>query len=75
MAFPVTVGAECNQVRHHIATQLTPAFHVMDVQVFHGAALLTSPAISFEHAFPDDCILFRIQFEPRLLLAERRRIR
>ena len=68
MAFAMTTDAECYQVVHHIATELAPAFHVMDLQTFHGTALLAPPAISFEHARPDDCVFFRIQFESRLFL-------
>ena len=65
MTFPVTTDAKRNQVMHHIATELAPAFHVMDLQPFHGTALLTPPTISFEHADSYHCILFWIQFEPR----------
>ncbi len=57
----MTVGAEGNQVMHHIAAELAPRLHVMN--------------LSLQHPFPDDCILFRIQFEPRSLLVERRRVR
>jgi len=69
MAFGVTTDAKRDQVAHHIATELAPAFYVMDLQAFHGTALLAPPAISFEHACPDDCVLFRIQFELRSFLA------
>ncbi len=65
VAFAVTSDAKRDQVVHHIATELTPPFHVMDLQAFHGTALLTPPAISLEHACPDDCVLFRIQFDSR----------
>ena len=68
VTFAVTTGAKRNQVVHHIATELAPAFYVMDLQAFHGTALLAPPAISLEHACPDDCVFFRIQFEPGLLL-------
>ncbi len=64
----MTVGTERNQIMHHIAAELAPGFHVMDLQAFHGTALLAPPAISLEHACPDDCVFFRIQFEPGLLL-------
>ena len=43
----VTTNAERNQVVHHIVTEAAPWFHVMDLQAFHGTALLTPPAISF----------------------------
>jgi hypothetical protein len=68
VTFAVTTDAKRNQVGHHIATELAPAFYVMDLQSFHGTALLAPPAISFEHACPDDRVLFRIQFEPRSFL-------
>ena len=65
VTFAVTTEAKRNQVVHHIATELAPRFHVMNLQAFHGAALLAPPAISFEHACPDDCVFFRIKFESR----------
>ncbi len=65
----MTTDAKRYQVVHDIVTELTPGFHVMDVQTFHGTALLAPPAISFEHAGPDDCIFFRIQFESGSFLA------
>ncbi len=68
VTFAVTTNAKCNQVVHHIATELAPAFHVMDLQAFHGTALLTPPAISFQDSVSDYCVFFRIQLEPRLLL-------
>jgi hypothetical protein len=69
MTFAVTTNAKRDQVVHHIATELAPAFYVMDLQTFYGAALLAPPAISFEHACPDDCVFFRFQFESRSFLA------
>ncbi len=65
----MTVGTERNQIMHHIATELAPPFYVMDLQAFHGTALLAPPTISFEHACPDDCVFFQIQFESRSFLA------
>jgi hypothetical protein len=32
VTFAMTTDAKRNQVVHHIATELTPAFHVMDLQ-------------------------------------------
>jgi hypothetical protein len=69
VTFAVTTDAERDQVVHHIASELAPAFYVMDLQAFYGTALLAPPAISFEHACPNDCVLFRIQFESRSFLA------
>ena len=59
----MTTDAKRNQVMHNIVTELAPAFYVMDLQAFHGTALLAPPAISFEHACPNDGVFFRIQFE------------
>ena len=69
VALAVTTDAKRNQVVHHIVTELAPAFYVMDLQALHGTTLLAPPAISFEHAFPDDFVFFRIQFESRSSLA------
>ena len=33
VAFPVTGGAERNQIRHHIATEPAPGLHVMDTRL------------------------------------------
>jgi len=68
VAFAVTTNAERNQVVHHIGTELTPAFHVMDLQAFHGTALLAPPAISFQDSLSEYCVIFQTQFEPGLLL-------
>src|SRR5882762_1062011 len=46
----------------------------MNLQVFHGTALLASPAISFQNPDSEFCVLFRTQFEPRSLLTYTRRI-
>jgi hypothetical protein len=64
----VAVDAKRNQVGHHITAELAPAFHVMDLQVLHGTAHLTPPAVSFEYALSDYRVLLRIQFQPRLFL-------
>jgi hypothetical protein len=68
VAFAMTTNAKRNQVVHHIATELTPPFHVMDLQAFHGTALLTPPAISLQDPVSDFCVFFRAQFEPRSFL-------
>jgi len=45
----VTRAAQSYQVIRHIVTELAPLFHVMDLQVLHGTAVLTPPAVSFEN--------------------------
>ncbi len=69
MTFPMTAVAERDQIAHHVAAQLAPRFHVMDLQVFHGAAFLAPPTISFQHLVSDHGVFFRVQFESRLPLA------
>ena len=64
----VTTGAKRNQVVHPIVTKLAPRFHVMDLQTFHGTALLTPPTISLQDADSEFRVLFRAKFEPGLLL-------
>jgi hypothetical protein len=44
VTFAMTTDAKRNQVVDHIAAEPTPGFHVMDLQTFHGTALLTPPA-------------------------------
>jgi hypothetical protein len=43
----VTTSAQGNQVVRHISAKVVPWLHVMNLQVFHGAALLAPPTISF----------------------------
>jgi hypothetical protein len=69
MTFAMTTDAKCNQVVHHVATELAPRFHVVDLQVLRGTTFLTPPTISFEYARSDNCVFFRIQFESRSFLA------
>jgi len=68
VAFVVTTNAQHDQVVHHIATWLAPTFYVMNLQVFHGTALLAPPTISFQDPVSDNSVFFRVQFEPGLLL-------
>jgi hypothetical protein len=56
----VANNAERNQVVHHIATQFTPGFHVMDLQVFHGTALLAAPTIPLQHLLSKEGVVFGI---------------
>ncbi len=68
VTFAVTTSTKRYQVVHHVVAELTPAFYVMDLQAFHGTALLTPPTISFQDPVSDYCVFFRVQLEPRLLL-------
>jgi hypothetical protein len=74
VTFSMTPRTKRNQVLDHIVTELAPGYQVMDLQILHGAALLTAPRISFEHSFPDNCILLRIQSYSRSFVAEGRRV-
>ena len=69
VAFSMAIGAECNQVVHHVPAKLTPGLHVMNLQVLHGTAVLASPTISFQHLVSDPGVFFRRAFQPGLLLA------
>jgi hypothetical protein len=64
----MTTDAKRNQVVHHIAAEPTPGFHVMDLQAFHGTALLAPPTVSFQDPVSDNSVFFRVQFDPGLLL-------
>jgi len=44
VTFAVTTRAKRNQVDHHIINEPAPGFDVMDLQAFHGTALLAPPA-------------------------------
>jgi hypothetical protein len=56
----VADNAKRNQIVHHITTQLTPGFHVMDLQVLHGTALLAAPTIPLQHSLSKEDVIFRI---------------
>jgi len=71
----VTRAAESNQVVRHIVTELAPPFHVMDLQVVHGTAVLTAPTVPFENVSSKEGVVFGIQSEPAMPLAELRRVR
>jgi hypothetical protein len=68
VTFAMTTGTKRNQVLHHVAAELAPTFHVMDLQPFHGTALLAPPAISLQNLDSEFLVLFRAQFKPGLLL-------
>jgi hypothetical protein len=70
VAIFMTVHAKRDQVLYHVATELAPRFHMMDLQILHRTALLTPPTISLQHAVSEQCIFLEWQFEPRLPLAE-----
>jgi hypothetical protein len=46
-SFSVATHAQSNQIVHHVAAELTPGFHLMNLQTFHGTTHLTPPTISF----------------------------
>ena len=74
MTFPVTTVTERNQIAHYVAAKLAPAFHVMDLQVFHGTAFLATPAIPFQHKVSEYCVLLGVKLDARSLLAKMPRI-
>ena len=49
VTFSVTTGAECNQILRYIPAELASRPNVVDLQVLHGAAVLTPPTISFQN--------------------------
>ncbi len=63
VAVLVTRAAQSYQVVRHIVTELAPPFHMMDLQVVHGTAVLAPPTVSFENVSSKDCIFFGIQLE------------
>jgi hypothetical protein len=60
VAFLVTIGTKRNQVAHHITPELTPGFHVMDLQVLHGTSLLAAPTIPLQRALSKGDVIFGI---------------
>ena len=68
VTFAVTTDAKGNQIVHQIVAEPAPGFYVMDLQAFHGTALLTPPSISFQNPEPEFRVFFRAQFKPGSLL-------
>lgn len=56
----VASSAKRIQIVHRIVTQLTPGFHMMDLQIFHGTALLAAPTIPLQHLLSKQDVIFRI---------------
>lgn len=52
MCTAVTAEAEGNEVLLGVGTGLTTEFNMMDLEVRHRAAPLTSPAITTQHQLP-----------------------
>ena len=71
----MAAGAECDQVMDDVPSQLAARPYVMDLQVLHASAVLTPPAVSFQHLVSNHRVFFRIQFESWLLPAQARRVR
>jgi hypothetical protein len=59
----MSTGAECNQILRHIAANLAPRPHVMNLQGLHGDAVLAAPTISLQHLVSNQGVFFRVQFE------------
>jgi len=70
----VTTVTERNQIAHYVVAKLAPAFHMMDLQVFHGTAFLASPAIPFQHKVSQYRVLLGVKLDPRSFLAKVGRI-
>ena len=45
---------------------------MMHLQILYGTTLLAPPTISFQHQISDEWVLFRVQFDPALLLPQTR---
>jgi hypothetical protein len=56
----VANNAKRNQIVHHIASELAPGPHVMDLQIFHGTALLAAPTIPLQHLLSEAGVIFGI---------------
>ena len=61
----MTVRTKCDQVVLRIVTGLTAKLFVMDLQVRHGAARLTPPAIAPQHLLLQSLVRHRIQSQGR----------
>ena len=48
----MAIMAECNQIFRLIVPHATPSANVVNLEVLQAAAILTPPAIAFEHSSP-----------------------
>src|ERR1017187_8356122 len=71
VGFVVACGAERDEVFFGIVARLATKLFVMDFQVRHRAARLTSPAIATEHLLPQTLVRHRIQPQAYGLRANR----
>jgi hypothetical protein len=60
----VASNAMCNQVVHHIATQLTLVFHGMGLQILHGTDLLAAPTTPLQRWLSKEGLIFGIKSHP-----------
>src|ERR1017187_9647418 len=65
VGFVVACGAERDEVFFGIVARLATKLFVMDFQVRHRAARLTSPAIATQHLLPQTLVRNRIQPQAR----------
>ena len=63
--------AECDQVLFGVRARVTAKFFVVDFQVRHLAARLTTPAVTAQYLLPQTLVLYRIQPETNGLRANR----
>src|ERR1019366_6021518 len=57
----VTFSAQRDQVRFLVASRLAAEFEVMDLQILHAPAELTSPAVALQHLAVQFLIVLRIE--------------
>jgi hypothetical protein len=57
----VTVDTERNQIFKLVVPKLASSGEMMHLQEFRGAAILTSPAVSFEHEIAQLPICLQIE--------------
>ena len=66
----MAVDAQSDEVLCGVVSQHAAKFPVMDLQVSNRSAQLTSPSISLQYLFAKTVILFRIEFQSGLSLAQ-----
>ncbi len=66
----VTVSAQGDQILFYIGSRMTSELDVMYVQLFHAAADLASPPVTFQHLPMQFTVAGRIQSDSRAFSAD-----
>ncbi len=67
----MATGTQNHNIFFSVMSAVTPKFFVMDLELLHASAVLTSPIIALEHLSAEFLILERVELDPRVFRADR----